>query len=83
MNALREENAALRKKLGFRQFLSSTLSSQSSQRTFTTPMETQSAEHNQQHQPVANVKKPPSYFVSGIKSISRFNYLLNEAEIVP
>lgn len=73
VKVLRSENAELKKKLGIRQFLKTNTNE-------TDPVESNKMETNQVN---ISVKKPPPFFVNGVKSISVFNQMLSSATIIP
>lgn len=77
--SLKDENNDLKKKLGIRNFLKPVPPA------CATPMETNTESNSETtvNPTVKNVKKPPPFFVSGVKSITNFNQLLSTADIKP
>lgn len=71
VKALRIENAELKSKLGIRQFLKSNANPSKSGNN---NMETEQQVNNP-------VKKPPPFFMNGVKSIASFNTMLNESGV--
>ncbi len=84
LQSMKEENAALKRKLGIRQFLTTPpppLSSSSA------PMDTQNGDTagTPANQPSALLteKKPPPFFINGVKSIKVFKSVLSRDNIKP
>lgn len=76
-----DENVSLKKKMGIRNFLQTSASSASVQ--FDENMDTRPTENSSQPGQPTKAKKPPPFFVSGVRSFSMFKKLIELTEITP